>query len=502
MYYYAIGLLAALVLIIVNSDILFGSRTSYDKPAWNVYRRFLLAVLAYYLTDIMWGILESRKLDKLLFADTTVYFIAMSIGILLWAEYTVKYLDEDNSFGKFLISAGRVIAGLISVLVVVNIFKPVLFTVDSNCVYEALTARYVMLAVQISLFILISIYAFLSMYRLGGVKGKFHRYRILATFGLIMALLLFIQLWFPLLPLYSIGYMLGTCLLHTFVANDEKEERKRESEETKKITELKDRFVSLLDNMPGMTYTKDAKTGVYLACNQAFAEYARKESPEKVVGLNDAQIFDPETTAHFLKDDRTALSLSKPYVFYEDVYDAAGNKRQFQTTKLKYTDTAGRLCVLGISQDITDMVRIQHEQAMTQEAYEKAVSAGLIYNHIAQALARDYIDIYYINTDNEEYVEYGKGDEGNALSEIRRGWHFFSDCRLELADNVYEDDREAFLAALKRKTLMNALDSKDTFVMGYRQITPDGPVYVNMKISRMQDEHYIIIGITDVERNN
>ena len=126
------------------------------------------------------------------------------------------------------------------ILVVVNIFKPVLFTVDSDCVYEALTARYVMLTVQISLFILISIYAFLSMFRLGGVKGKFHRYRILATFGLIMALLLFIQLWFPLLPLYSIGYMLGTCLLHTFVLEDEKNDRREQFESILKVEEIQE----------------------------------------------------------------------------------------------------------------------------------------------------------------------------------------------------------------------------------------------------------------------
>ena len=59
-------------------------------------------------------------------------------------------------------------------------------------------------------------------------------------------------------------------MLHTFVANDEKEAYKRGLEETKKITVLKDTIISLLDNMPGMAFTKHAKTGVYLACNQAF----------------------------------------------------------------------------------------------------------------------------------------------------------------------------------------------------------------------------------------
>ena len=135
--------------------------------------------------------------------------------------------------------------------------------------------------------------------------------------------------------------------------------------------------------MPGMAFTKDAETGKYLTCNQAFAAYAHKETPEEVAGLTDAQIFDAETAAHFTQDDKIALSLTKPYIFYEDVPDAVGNPRQFQTTKIKYRDTSGRLCVLGMCQDITDLVSIQHEQAMTREAYEGAVQTGLMYTHMA-----------------------------------------------------------------------------------------------------------------------
>ena len=498
MYYSAIGVLAVLILLIVNQDILRNPKTSYDKPAWKVYRRFLFAVLAYYITDIFWGIIESQKMARLLFIDTTVYFIAMAVGILFWAEYTVAYLEMNSIHGRLLVLFGRLLAAIVSVVAIVNTFKPILFSVDSDCVYQALPVRYVLLTIQIVLLLLISVYAFISMFRHGKAR-KYQRYRILGSFGFIMALLLFVQLWFPYLPLYSIGYMLGTSLLHTFVAADEKEEHKRELMETKKITELKDTISALLNNMPGMAFTKDAKTGVYLACNQSFAEYAKKEKPEDVVGLTDAEIFDAETAARFLEDDRTALSLSKPYIFFEDVPDAAGEQRQLQTTKVKYKDTLGRICVLGICQDVTDMVRIQHEHAMTKEAYEKAVSSGLLYNNIAGTLARDYIDMYYINTDSEEYIEYKISEDNSTLSEIRRGWHFFSDCRKELAESVSEDDRDAFMMALKRKTLMKILSRKDTFAMTYRQMDAGSMVYVNMKISRMEDEKYIIMGITNVD---
>ncbi|MER2151090.1 MAG: amino acid permease, partial [Candidatus Limivicinus sp.] len=278
-------------------------------------------------------------------------------------------------------------------------------------------------------------------------------------------------------------------------------EAEHEAEHARKIAELKDSIASLLDNMPGMTFTKDAETGVYLACNQAFANYAHKETPEGVVGLTDAEIFDAETAAHFVKDDKIALSMDKPYIFFEDVPDGAGkHQRQLQTTKLKYIDTQGRSCVLGICQDVSNMVRIQHEDIMSAEDYESASSAALMYTNIAKTLARDYTDMFYVNLDTEEYVEYLRGGTGSTFSEMRRGWHFFSDCRYELSERVDPEDREAFLRAMERRTLMKALSGKNAFVMTFRILGENGSTYVSMKASRMEDdEHFIIVGITDVD---
>ncbi|MBR2855188.1 MAG: PAS domain-containing protein, partial [Clostridia bacterium] len=355
MYYSAIGVLAVLILFIVNSDILFGRRASFEKPAWKMYRRFLFVVLLYYITDILWGFFESRKLVVPLFADTTVYYIAMAGGVLYWAGFTVTYTEEKNSFGQFIRIAGNVLALLIMVLSVVNIFTPILFTVSADCVYEPLPLRYVILGTQVFLLLLISVYAFVWMRRQEAGSAKRQRFLILASFGLIMTAFLTMQLWFPYLPLYTVAYMLATSMLHSFVVNDEKEEYRQELAEAGQVTELKDIITSLLNNMPALAFTKDAETGVYLACNQAFAEYAHKETPEEVAGLTDAEIFDAETARHFVEDDRIALSISKPYVFFEDVPDAAGNQRQFQTTKLRYTDTSGRVCLLGMCEDVTDM---------------------------------------------------------------------------------------------------------------------------------------------------
>ena len=97
MYYSAIGLLAVLILLIESHEILLHPKDAFERPAWKVYRQFLFAVLGYYVTDILWGVLESRKLAVLLFADTTVYFIAMAAGVLLSLYSAVILRMPDTS---------------------------------------------------------------------------------------------------------------------------------------------------------------------------------------------------------------------------------------------------------------------------------------------------------------------------------------------------------------------------------------------------------------------
>ncbi len=275
----------------------------------------------------------------------------------------------------------------------------------------------------------------------------------------------------------------------------EAEERARQA---KRIADLRASFSSLLKNMPGMNFAKDAKTGVYVACNQAFAEYAHKQSPAGVIGHTDAEIFDPETAAKFVRDDEKALSMSEPFVFTEDVLDAQGNPKQFQTTKLKYVDDTGRLCTLGMSLDITELVAMRKENIETRAAYEKEKSTSAIYSHISQALALSYTVLYYVNTETDEFIEYR--NENGVLKQHRAGTDFFKECMEEIPKQVHPDDRNSMRQALDKDNLMRELDRNSVFIITHRVITDAGERYVTMKLSRMRDDpRFIVAGTTDTD---
>ncbi len=500
MYYSAIGVLAMVILILENQDILFKRNDAFDVYYWKVYRRFLFAVLCYYVTDIVWGILEQHKLIYLLFADTSLYFIAMAVGIVLWSHYAVAYLEGKNRFYSFILRSGQIMAAAVIFLSVLNIFVPVMFIIDDDCVYRALAGRYAILVGQIVILTLLSIYTFGAFFKNRGDEKRKRRYRTIAMFGLIMALVLSLQTYFPYLPMYAIAFLLGTCLIRAYVIGDEKEEYRHRLKDSEKSRRLQQTITALLDNMPALSFYKDAESGVYLACNQAFSEYAKKEKPSDVVGLTDAEIFDPLTAAHFVEDDRMALSMDSSYIFFEDVKDGAGNSRQLQTTKLKFYDADGKLCILGMCQDVTDMVRVQRENAMTKEAYEKAKSNSMIFSTIAQTLALSYEDLYYINIETGEFIEFLTDEQTGTLKEVQRGSDFFTEDVFVSELNVYTDDLKLITDNLKKDSLMTSLGRSRTFMMTYRRNSEKGPVYVSLKITRMAgDKRFITLGVTNVD---
>ncbi len=224
MTYSIIGILAAVILLITNQDLIRKGRVF--TQAQRTYRTFLIGVMAYYITDLLWGILDEHHLITLLYADTSVHFAAMATAVMLWTKYVIEYLNGGTRFEKVLFVVGRCFLWFELIVILINFFYPILFSIDENGVYHAHIARYLTLTIQILMFLLTSIYTlFITSKSHGSVKI---RHLTIGLFGIAMIALITFQVFYPLMPFYAMGYMLGTCLLHSFVMEDEKEEYRRE----------------------------------------------------------------------------------------------------------------------------------------------------------------------------------------------------------------------------------------------------------------------------------
>ncbi|MCR5088795.1 MAG: response regulator, partial [Oscillospiraceae bacterium] len=146
-------------------------------------------------------------------------------------------------FSRFLYRAGQFVFTAVVLITVINCFTPVLFWFDGEGKYHACPARHIQLAVQILLLLLTSVYTLRAIPHAEGASRK--RYRTIFFFGLVVAALLLVQLPYPFLPLYTIGYMLGSCLLHTFVVSNEMDELlQRQSELAIAANNAKTAFLS------------------------------------------------------------------------------------------------------------------------------------------------------------------------------------------------------------------------------------------------------------------
>ena len=98
------------------------------------------------------------------------------------------------------------------------------------------------------------------------------------------------------------------------------------------------------------------------------------------------------------------------------------------------------------------------------------------------------------------FIEYRTDDETGELKETRRGEKFFEACRADVGQMVHPEDRDAVIKALDRNNLLAALERDGIFMMPYRQLSDKGPVFVNLRVSRMDDnDRFIILGVTDID---
>jgi diguanylate cyclase (GGDEF)-like protein len=103
-----------------------------------------------------------------------------------------------------------------------------MFYFDENGIYHAANLRNTLLIIQIIILFFSSGYVFTVAHKVP--ERKKPRYITIGTFGIIMLIFISIQFFEPYLPLYGIGYMLGTSLLRTFVVENEKEEYRQDLE--------------------------------------------------------------------------------------------------------------------------------------------------------------------------------------------------------------------------------------------------------------------------------
>ena len=123
------------------------------------------------------------------------------------------------------------------------------------------------------------------------------------------------------------------------------------------------------------------------------------------------------------------------------------------------------------------------------------------YSHIAQALARDYYRIYYVDLETDRYTEYGPDDEGHSLNETQSGGEFFRKSRDYIMNLVHPGDRDELLMSFTKEKLLDALKNNKTFTLTFRMVSGGEPLYMSLKAILLDDGEgsRLVIGVNDID---
>ena len=190
---------------------------------------------------------------------------------------------------------------------------------------------------------------------------------------------------------------------------------------------------------------------------------------------------DPPTDAVTFVNNVKQISMSSGLMIFNEVI-SNGSIFHALARRIIQDNATGKIAILVAILSITDP------------------DEGTTYANIARALASDYYNIYYVDLENDKFIEYSSTVGGEELAMERHGEDFFEAVRKDSMKRIYEDDRPFFLTNFKKENILKELNEHGTFKTNFRITDSGTPTYVNMKISRMMsDANHIIIGISLID---
>ena len=143
-------------------------------------------------------------------------------------------------------------------------------------------------------------------------------------------------------------------------------------------------FETLIETIPLPVFHKD-KNGIYLGCNQAFANLSGK-SKNFILGKTVFDVFDKKYAVEQSKMDNLVLSLPGIQISQGEILDVYKNPRSIITSKAAVKDKEGdKGIIIGVMQDITEIKKTKENLKKSLE--EKNVLLQEVHHRVKNNLA-------------------------------------------------------------------------------------------------------------------
>jgi PAS domain S-box-containing protein len=111
---------------------------------------------------------------------------------------------------------------------------------------------------------------------------------------------------------------------------------------------------ALLDNFPFAVWLKDTESR-FLAVNQGFVQLFGQRNADELIGKSDFDIAPADLAENYRADDRAVLASGNKKSVEEEIIDADGTRKWFETYKAPVFDVSGSVMgTVGFARDITE----------------------------------------------------------------------------------------------------------------------------------------------------
>ncbi|SKB84732.1 diguanylate cyclase (GGDEF) domain-containing protein [Lachnospiraceae bacterium] len=496
MYYASFGILAVILHLIINNRILNGKKKWHLQGAYFRYGQFLSAILVFYIADLLWGFIFDSKIRILAYIDTSLFFAAMAVSVLLWTRFVVAYVDAHGVCANIFSAAGWLIFGFILIHLVVNIFNPIIFYFSEDMSYHPGIARYLILAAQVLLFISTSVYSYYVSKKRSGVQKR--HYLTICLSGVVMAVLIILQSFDPFAPFYTIGCLLANCLVHVFIEEDEKNEIDRIARESSKEKERYSQIATSLARDYDAIYYIEIESGKYFELSVSDM-YESMKVPKIGCDFYEETRENARRYAH--PDDRAfaesfyykevmlkKLEGQKSYSYRYRIM-VGGHPRYFQFVVLLSSDAKHFiLCDKDISDTITAETALLEKQ-----------KAQITFSHIAESLAANYDMLFYVDLENNSYAGYSSNNSLGKLHVEQTGEDFFDDIMKNMSRFINPQEREKMTITFDKDYFLTALEDRKQVNLEYSFLINEKIHYTRMSVRKISDGLHLIICVENID---
>lgn len=286
--YWVSDLVYAIVLIVI----LIHDKMLHTTPH-KEERAFMLLlnwVIFFCVQDAFWGLAGGSLInyDSVFFAASTIFHLSTVATTFFWLYYILTYLSDRIKHPKRLLILDSMVVGLQVCLVIMNFYKPVIFTIQ-NGVYVTESLRPIAFLDQYIVYLLISIItAYLTFTEKSELRNK---YFSVFMFSLAPVLSGIFQVLYPDGPFYAIGYFLGCIIIHVFVVSKDREELREIKANIEYTQQLHEKiFLANTDELTGLKnrrkYEDDIKEYSLQELNENFVYISLDVNELKIVNDN------------------------------------------------------------------------------------------------------------------------------------------------------------------------------------------------------------------------